>query len=478
MIPYYRGRWGTGVSWDPLEGRGEQTDVTGEGDMTIHRDRHAMSTKLTRIAELAKKNKELKFLSIAHLLTVEAMERAFGRLEKEASAGVDGITYAQYGEDVRGNLKRLHERLKSGRYRAQPLRRSYIPKEDGRLRPIGIAVLEDKIVEKAAVELLSAIYEQDFVKSSYGSRPGRSAHDALDEVGRRICQRPICYVVEADICGYFDAIVREKLMEMIERRVGDRSMLRLIGKWLNVGVMEEGRLLETKTGVGQGQVISPLLANIYLHYVLDEWFEAEVKPRLRGEAYGIRYVDDFILCFQYREDAERVLAVLSQRFGKYGLTLHPEKTRLLEFGRRALAKSEEPGGKKPGTFDFLGFTHICRRSREGKFTIHLRTAHKRLRRSLRKVALWCQKHRHDPVEEQSQVLNAKLRGHDQYYGRPTNFPSLWEYHREVCKIWKKWLNRRTRGKTLTWTGYKELLSLHPLVRPRIKHAWAGAVSLV
>lgn len=446
--------------------------------MTILRDRQAMSTKLSRIAELAKKNKELKFLSIAHLLTVEAMERAFASLKKEASAGVDGITYRQYEVDVRGNLERLHERLKSRRYRAQPLRRSYIPKEDGRLRPIGIPTLEDKVVQKASVELLSAIYEQDFLGCSYGSRPGRSAQDALDEVGRIICQCPISYVVEADICGYFDAIVREMLMEMIERRVGDRSMLRLIGKWMNVGVIEEGRLLVSKTGTGQGQVISPLLANIYLHYVLDEWFEKEVKPRLRGKAYEIRYVDDFILCFQYREDAERVLAALSQRFGKYGLTLHPEKTRLLEFGRSALAKSEEPGGKKPGTFDFLGFTHICRRSRKGKFTIHLRTARKRLSRSLKKVAAWCQKHRHDPVAEQSQALNAKLRGHDQYYGRPTNFPSLWEYHREVRRIWKKWLNRRTRGKTLTWTVYQELLSLHPLLRPRITHSWAGAGSLV
>lgn len=446
--------------------------------MTIPRDRQAMSSKLTRIAELARQNKELKFLSIAHLLTVEAMERAFFSLKKEAGAGVDGVTYAQYEKDVRGNVERLHERLKGGRYRAQPLRRSYIPKEDGRLRPIGIPVLEDKIVEKAAGELLGAIYEQDFLKCSYGSRPGCGAHDALDEVGRVICQRPIGYVVEADICGYYDAMVREMLMEMVERRVGDGSMLRLIRKWINVGVIEEGRLLVTKTGVGQGQVISPLLANIYLHYVLDEWFEAEVKPQLRGQAYEIRYVDDFILCFQYREDAEKVLAALRQRFTEYGLTLHPEKTRLLEFGRSALVKSEQPGGKKPGTFDFLGFTHICRRSRKGKFTIHVRTAHKRLSRSVKRVAVWCQKHRHDPVEEQHQALNAKLRGHYQYYGRPTNFPTLWQYYRAVRKLWKKWLNRRTRGKTLTWAVYQELLSLHPLLRPRITHAWAGAGSLV
>lgn len=437
-----------------------------------------MSTKLARIAELAKQNKKLKFFSIAHLLTVGALERAFASLKKKASAGVDGVTYAQYGEDEKGNVERLHERLKSGRYRAQPLLRSYIPKEDGRQRPIGIPVLEDKVVQKAAVELLSAIYEQDFLACSYGSRPGRSAQDALDEVGRVICQHPIGYVVEADICGYFDAMVREKLMEMVERRVGDRSMRRLIGKWINVGVIEEGRLLVTKTGTGQGQVISPLLANIYLHYVLDEWLEKEVKPQLRGQAYEIRYVDDFILCFQHREDAEKVLVALSQRFTEYGLTLHPEKTRLLEFGRSALARSEQPGGKKPGTFDFLGFTHICRRSRKGKFTIHVRTARKRLSRSLKRVAAWCQKHRHDPVEEQHQALNAKLRGHYQYYGRPTNFRSLREYHREVRKLWKKWLNRRTRGKTLTWTVYQELLSLHPLLRPRITHAWAGAGSLV
>ena len=437
-----------------------------------------MSTQLARIAELAKEKKERKFLSIAHLLTVEVMEQAFFSLKKEAGAGVDGVTYAQYEVDLRGNLEKLHERLRTGRYRAQPLRRGYIPKEDGRLRPIAIPALEDKVVQSATVELLEAIYEQDFLDCSYGSRPGRSAHDALDEVGRIICQRPICYVLEADICGYYDAMVREKLMEMVERRVGDTSVLRLIGKWIHVGVIEEGRLLVTETGVGQGQVISPLLANIYLHYVLDEWFEREVKPRLRGQAYEVRYVDDFMLCFQYREDAERVLAVLKQRFESYGLTLHPEKTRLMEFGKSALAKSEEPGGKKPETFDFLGFTHLCRRSRKGKFTIHLRTARKRLRRSLRKAAVWCQEHRHDPVEAQCRMLNAKLRGHYQYYGRPTNFRSLWEYYREVRKVWKKWLNRRTRGKTLSWPAYEELVSLHPLLRPRITQSWAGTGSRV
>jgi group II intron reverse transcriptase/maturase len=248
---------------------------------------------------------------------------------------VDGVTHAEYEANVQENIRQLHDRLTSGRYRAQPLRRVYIPKENGKERPISIPALEDKIVQRATVEVLNAVYEQDFLECSYGFRPGRSPHDALDAVGRTICRGSVAYVLEADIRSYFDAIVREQLMELVERRIGDGSLLRLIRKWLHVGVLEDGRLLTTETGTGQGQVISPLLANIYLHYVLDEWFERVVKPRLRGAAHEIRYADDFILCFQYREDAERVQQALTKRFAKYGLTLHPEKTRLLEFGRSA-----------------------------------------------------------------------------------------------------------------------------------------------
>jgi group II intron reverse transcriptase/maturase len=322
-------------------------------------------------------------------------------------------------------------------------------------------------VQKAVVDLLNAIYEQDFADCSYGFRPGRGAQDALDEVGRVICRCPISTVLEADIKGYFDAIVRGQLMEMIEQRVIDGSILRLIGKWLHIGVIDEGRLIVSETGVGQGQVISPLLANIYLHYVLDEWFEREVKPRLKGEAYEVRYADDFILCFQYQEDAERVMEVLVKRFEKYGLQLHPEKTRLMEFGRQALAKSEEPGGPKPTTFDFLGFTHICKRSRRGKFTIHVRTMRKRLKRSLLRVTAWCEEHRHNPVEEQRKALNRKLQGHYQYYGRPTNYRSLWQFYRATRRIWRKWLDRRSRKRSLTWRKFEELLVRHPLRRPYI-----------
>jgi hypothetical protein len=245
----------------------------------------------------------------------------------------------------------------------------------------------------------------------------------------------------------------------------------LIGKWINVGVIEEGRLLVSETGTGQGQVISPLLANIYLHHVLDEWFETVVKPRLRGEAYEIRFADDFILCFQYREDAEKVLDVLKKRFAKYGLTLHPDKTRLMEFGRKALAQSEKPGEPKSGTFDFLGFTHIGKRSRRGNFTIHVRTMRKRLRRSLKAVTAWCREHRHDPVDEQQKALNRKLRGHYEYYGRSTNFRSLLEFSDRVRKIWQKWLNRRSRGHPLNWPAFQQLLLRHPLLRPRLSRPW-------
>jgi len=433
-----------------------------------------MFTKHIRIAELAKEDKGRKFFSIAHLLTPDALYEAFEGLRKDASVGVDGVTYAGYEAEAWENIRKLHGRVKRGQYRAQPLRRVYIPKEDGRQRPISIPSLEDKILQKAAVDLLNAIYEQDFLGCSYGFRPGRGPQDALDEVGRVICRRPISYVLEADIRGYFDAIVRGLLIEMIEKRVSDGQLLRLIGKWINVGVIDDGRLLVTETGTGQGQVISPLLANIYLHYILDEWFEKVVKPRLKGEAYEIRYCDDFILCFQCREDAEKVLEVLTKRFEKYGLTLHPEKTRLIEFGRYALTKSEKPGGRKPATFDFLGFTHICKRSRGGKFTIHVRTMRKRLKRSLQRIALWCREHRHDPVEEQQRSLNRKLRGHYEYYGRSTNSPRLSEFYQEVRRLWHKWLNRRTRGKPLPWAEYVHLLNRHPLLRPRITRSWQSA----
>jgi RNA-directed DNA polymerase len=456
------------------EGGSRRTNLW-KGDITRLRTRTIMCTDIDRIAELAKEDPERQFFSIAHLITMEKLHEAFRSLRKDASAGVDGVTYEQYETNAEENIRQLHQRLKEGKYRAQPLRRVYIPKEDGKQRPISIPALEDKLVQKAVVGLLNAIYEQDFLECSYGFRPGRGQHQALEEVGRVICTRPIGWVLEIDIRSYFDSIVRSALVEMIQKRVNDGSVLRLIQKWIKVGVIEDGKLLVSETGTGQGQPISPLLANIFLHYVLDKWFEEVVKPRLQGEAYEMRFADDAILCFQHKEDAEKVLSVLPKRFGKYGLTLHPEKTRLIEFGRYA-ARNAERQGKKPATFGFLGLTHICARSRQGKFTVHVKTIAKRLRRGLKAVADWCKQHRHDPVDEQQKTLNAKLRGHYQYYGRPTNYRSLWQFYRKVLHIWKEWLSRRTRGRPLTWDRFAEILQQHPLLPPRITHAWAGAGS--
>ena len=432
-----------------------------------------MCTDIDRIAELAKEDPKRQFYSISHLITVEKLYEAFRSLRKNASAGIDGVTFLEYEINTEENVRQLHRRLVAGKYQVQPLRRVYIPKENGKQRPISIPSLEDKIVQKVVVDLMNAIYEQDFLDCSYGFRPGRSQHQALDEVRRVICTRPTGWILEIDISSYFDKIVRGILIKMVEKRVSDGSVLRLIQKWIKVGVIEDGKLLVSETGTGQGQPISPLLANIYLHHALDEWFEEVVKPRLKGEAYEIRFADDAILCFQHREDAEKVMRVLPKRFAKYGLTLHPEKTRLIEFGRHA-ARNAKKQGKQPESFDFLGFKHLCARSRKGGFTVHVKTLAKRLRRGLKAIADWCKQHRHTPVNQQQKALNAKLRGHYQYYGRPTNYYSIKQFYRRVCRIWREWLGRRTRGRPLTWDRYNAILRQHPLLSPRITHAWVGA----
>lgn len=333
----------------------------------------------------------------------------------------------------------------------------------------------DKIVQGATVCLLSAIYEVDFLDCSYGSRRGRNAHQALDELDRVLFRESITSVLELDIKSYFDSIVRQHLVEMIERRISDGSILRLIGKWINVGIIDEGRLLKTEEGVAQGQVISPLLANVYLHHVLDRWFEDEVKPRLKGNAFLVRYVDDAVLCFQNADDAQKVLKVLDKRFSNYGLTLHPEKTRLVKFGREALKEAERMG-KAPDTFDFLGLTHIPERSRRGSYRPGVKTMKKRLKRGLKEVGRWCKTHRHEPVRQQQEILNAKLRGHYQYYGRSSNFRSLWGFYGAVCRLWHKWLSRRTRGAPISWDTFNTLLSRHPLLKPQITHTWASSRS--
>jgi RNA-directed DNA polymerase len=433
------------------------------------------ATPLSRLTELAKEDPTRRFYSIAHFLTPTALYEAFKELRKDASAGVDGTTYRDYQRELGENLQDLWKRMKSGRYQALPLRRIYIPKEDGKQRAISIPALEDKIVQSATVKLLNAIYEVDFLNGSYGSRPGRSAHQALDELNRILFYQPITKVLELDIKSYFDSIVRKPLMEFIERRVSDGSILRLIGKWINVGVIDEGRLLVTEHGVGQGQVVSPLLANIFLHHVLDQWFEDEVKPRLQGRAYLVRYVDDAVICFEKEEDAQKVLEVLDKRFSKYGLTLHPDKTRLVDFGRAAFAKAKRTGVKL-GTFEFLGFSHVVERTRQGAYRPGVRTMKKRLKRGLKKIAQWCRTHRHDPVGEQQAALNAKLQGHYEYYGRSSNFRGIQRFYRMVRKTWRQWLNRRTRDTVLSWDTYDAFLKRHPLLNPRITHSWAKSRS--
>ncbi len=454
---------------DPVEERRQRGDEAEEGDTGSAQKLRDVYTKLQRISEKAKQEPTLQFTSLAHLLTVEMLEDAWRRLRKDASPGIDGVTAEAYEQDLERNLRDLHRRLREGRYRAQPVRRVYIEKENGKLRPLGIPALEDKIAQRAAVTILGAIYEQDFLSNSYGFRPGRGAQDALDAVFRAIAVDKVNYILEADITGYFDNIVRRLLMELVRKRVKDPAMLRLLSKWLHAGVSEEGRLLPSTQGTPQGAVISPWMANVYLHYVLDEWVMREVKPRLRGEVYLIRYADDFILGFEHLEDAERVAVVLRKRLAKYGLELNEEKTRLIAFGRHAELTLRRQGKGKPSTFDFLGFTHICAKARNGKFTVKLRTMRKRLRRALRAMSDWCRDHRHRSPSMQWPVIVAKLRGHYAYYGRRTNSPSLRQFFQATKRVWLHWLQRRAQHRTLKWPAFAEFLRRHPLPQPRVVH---------
>src|SRR5262245_30535015 len=427
-------------------------------------------TKLHRLAAKAKQDPNWQFTNLAHMLTEELLGEAFRRLRKEASPGIDGITVAAYEQNLESNLGGLHRRLREGRYRAQPVRRVYIEKEDGKKRPLGIPAIEDKIVQRAVLIILEPIYENDFLPCSYGFRPRRSTHQALDAVFRAIVLGKVSYVLDADIKGYFDNIVREQLMEIIRARVKDETICRYMGKWLHAGVIEDGALLVTTKGTPQGAVISPWMANVYLHHVLDQWVEKQIKPLLKGEIHLIRYADDFIVCFQYHEDATRFLAVLRQRFERFGLELSEAKTQLIAFGRFAAEQLRREGKGKPPTFNFLGFTHICATSRQGKFTIHLSTAKNRLKRAAQRLTEWCRTHRHLKVSEQHATLVRKMTGHYQAYGRRTNYASLRQFFRIAERSWRKWLARRSQHGTMTWTRYKALLARFPLPQPRVTQA--------
>jgi group II intron reverse transcriptase/maturase len=406
--------------------------------------------------------------SLSHHVDIEWLTQAYGRTRKSGAPGVDGQTAAQYAAGLQGNLQSLLNRAKAGDpYRAPPVRRVYIPKGDGKaMRPIGIPTFEDRVLQRAVVMLLEPIYEQAFRDCSYGFRPGRSAHQALQRLWKGLTETSGGYVLELDIQSYFDTVDHGKLRELLRKRVNDGVVMRLIGKWLNAGVLEEGRLYRPEAGTPQGGVISPLLSNVYLHEVLDVWFEDVVLPRLHGRAFMVRYADDAVLVFQREDDAQRVMAVLGERFAKYGLTLHPEKTRLTKFEQPPRGK---PGGG-PSSFDFLGFTHFWGRSRRGTRIVIRKTSRQRLSRALRAVGTWLCEHRHDPIREQHAALNAKLRGHYGYYGITGNARALRCMLFYVLRRWRYWLNRRSSSRRMTWDTFERIHQRFPLPLPRVVHS--------
>ena len=429
-----------------------------------------VSTKLERIATLAEQMPDTALRTLNHCLDRNLLLAACIRIRKDAAVGVDGQTYDEFCEGLFERLDDLVNRAHDGTYRAPPVRRTYISKGDSssEKRPIGIPTLADKVLQRAVAMILEPIYEHDFYDGSYGFRPRRSAHQAIDDLRGWLNRHGGGWVLDVDVRKYFDTIDRGHLREFLRRRVRDGVLLRLIGKWLNAGVLEEGAVWYPEEGTPQGGVISPLLANIYLHYVLDEWFEEEVKPVLAGEAKLIRFADDFVLAFTHQRDAERVFAVLGKRLAKYGLTIHPEKTRLVRFERPAGGDSPEDGRGKPETFDLLGFTWYWGRMRNGGWTVKTQTAADRIRRTITRITAWCRKHRHQSIPEQCATLTRKLHGHYTYYARPGNYYALSCVYRGVLRAWQKWLSRRSWKAHLSWRRFEQLLARHPLPLPRIR----------
>ena len=418
--------------------------------------------KQQRIAQLASQSPEMGFTSLAYHMDLDWLKEAYRRTRKDGAAGVDGQTAADYASDLEGNLQSLLERAKSGSYFAPPVRRVHIPKAGSpdQTRPIGIPTLEDKVLQRAVTMLLEPIYERDFHPGSYGFRPGRGAHQALEQLWKNTMDTAGGWILEVDISKFFDTLDHAQLRQFVKRRVRDGVLLRLIGKWLNAGVMESGQVSYPGAGSPQGGVISPLLANVYLHYVLDTWFEQEVQPRLQGKAYLIRYADDFVIGFTEEQDARRVMEVLPKRFGKYGLKVHPEKTRLVRFNKPNGSNEGDSG--KPESFDLLGFTHYWGRGRKGHPVVKRKTASKRMSRSLKAINDWCRDHRHRPLAEQQKTLSQKIRGHCAYYGITGNSQCLQEFRLWVVRLWHKWLNRRNRERSMTWVVFNRMLARYPL----------------
>jgi len=440
--------------------------------------RARLNQALQRVREVAEGDQEVKLTTLwHHVYDIDRLRETYFRLKRDSAAGVDGVTWQQYGRDLEGNLEDLSARLSRGGYRAKPVRRVYIPKPDGRQRPLGVPTLEDKIVQAATTEVLNAVYEADFLGFSYGFRPGRSAHDALNALAVGIGEKRVRWVLDADIRGFFDTIDHAWLMKFVEHRIADRRVLRHLRKWLNAGVLEDGEVKRQERGTPQGGSVSPLLANIYLHYALDLWGHQWRGRQANGDMILVRYADDFVVGFEHRRDAERFLEDLRERMRKFGLELHPEKTRLIEFGRFAAKDRKDRGDGPPESFDFLGFTHVCARSRKGGFQLIRRTVKKRMRAKLAGIKMILRERMHAPVRRVGRWLRKVLHGHYEYYAVPGNHSSLEQFRYWVLKCWRQVLKRRSQRSRIVWDRFGPLVD-RMLPRPRIRHPWPSRALLV
>jgi group II intron reverse transcriptase/maturase len=464
---------------EAVEGRAVAEGKTLERNTLRTQSRVGVPSTLERIRQAARQQKQLRFTALLHhVYDVERLRQAYYALKREAAAGIDGETWQHYGEQLGENLEDLSQRLQRGAYRAKPVRRAYIEKADGRQRPLGVPVLEDKLVQRAVVEVLNAIYEQDFAGFSYGFRPGRGPYDALNALTVAIQTKKVSWVLDADIKSFFDTLQHSWLVKFVEHRVADRRIVRLIQKWLRAGVLEEGRRIRSEVGTVQGGSISPLLANIYLHYVFDLWTRQWRKKQAHGQVIVVRYADDFVVGFEHRHEAEQFLVDLKQRFFQFGLELHPEKTRLIEFGRFAASNRDRRGQGKPETFDFLGFTHSCAKTRKtGSFVVLRRTMRKRMTAKLQAVKEELRGRRHTTIGEQGKYLRAVVQGHMQYYAVPRNMPALKAFRRAIGRLWWKSLGRRSQRGHITWERMARILK-YSLPRVRICHPYPSLQHLV
>jgi RNA-directed DNA polymerase len=459
-----------GAAAEAAEGRGLAEGNADGPTRPGHRAGPGVPSGLDRVREVARRDKDARFTALLHHVSLERLVMAYWDLSPKAAPGVDGVTWEDYGQDLAGNLRDLHDRVRSGRYQARPSRRAYIPKADGRLRPLGIAALEDKIVQRAVVGVLNAIYETDFLGFSYGFRPGRSPHDALDALAAGIYKKKVNWVLDADIRDFFTSLDQGWLERFLGHRIADRRVLRLIGKWLGAGVIENGTWSKTPEGSPQGASVSPLLANVYLHYVLDLWAEWWRRRHARGDMIIVRFADDFIAGFEHLGDARQFLRDLRERFARFALELHPGKTRLIEFGRFAAANRQKRGAGKPETFDFLGFTHICGKTRAGRFQVRRITISKRMRAKLKEVKDQLKQRRHEPVPEQGRWLGSVIRGHMAYYAVPGNIRAVRAFRTQATRHWRAALGSRSQLGYLNWNRMNRLAARW-LPPPRILHPY-------